>query len=62
MFGMGWQELTLILFICLLLFGAARLPEMFRSMGKAMSAFKQGMRDGEHEPDTKPPSEPGAKV
>jgi len=45
MFGLGWQELLFILLIALLLFGAARLPEIGRSLGKAMKEFKKGMKE-----------------
>jgi sec-independent protein translocase protein TatA len=49
MFGMGMQELIVILVIALLLFGAKRLPEVGKSLGRAISAFKEGMREGENE-------------
>jgi sec-independent protein translocase protein TatA len=39
MFGM--QELIVVLLICLLIFGAARLPEIGRSLGKAIREFKK---------------------
>jgi sec-independent protein translocase protein TatA len=45
MFGLGWQELLFLLLIALLMFGAARLPEIGRSLGKAMSEFKKGLKD-----------------
>jgi sec-independent protein translocase protein TatA len=39
MFGsIGMQEIVLILFILLLLFGAKRLPELGESLGKGMSS------------------------
>jgi sec-independent protein translocase protein TatA len=47
MFGMGWQELLLVLFIALLFFGPKKLPDLGRSFGKAISAFKKGIKDGE---------------
>ncbi len=43
--NIGWPELTLILFICLLLFGAGRLPEIARQMGKAVQEFKKALKD-----------------
>ena len=33
MFGLGYQELLLILVIVLILFGAQRLPDLARSLG-----------------------------
>ena len=45
----GWQELTLILLIVLLLFGAKKLPEVARSVGKALGEFKKGMKETKKE-------------
>ena len=47
MFGVGMPELILILVICLLVFGAAKLPEIGRNLGKAIGEFKKGMKDGD---------------
>lgn len=44
MFGLGLPEILLILVVALLIFGAARLPEIGRSLGKALSEFKKGMQ------------------
>ena len=43
MFGIGIQELLVILFVILLLFGAKKLPELARSLGKAVGEFKKGL-------------------
>jgi sec-independent protein translocase protein TatA len=51
MFGMGMQELIIILVIALLLFGAKRLPEVGRSLGRAINSFKEGMKEGEKDPN-----------
>lgn len=45
MFGLGLPEILLILVIALLIFGAAKLPEIGRSLGKALSEFKKGTQD-----------------
>ncbi len=45
MLGLGWQELLFILLIALLLFGSAKLPEIGRSLGKAMKEFKKGVKE-----------------
>jgi TatA/E family protein of Tat protein translocase len=47
MFGIGMPELLFILLICLLVFGAARLPEIGKSLGKAISEFKKGMKEAD---------------
>jgi TatA/E family protein of Tat protein translocase len=49
--GIGTPELLIILIICLLLFGANRIPEIARSLGKAISEFKKGTRDALAEPE-----------
>ena len=49
-FGMpGGSEVILILFIILLLFGAKKLPELSRSLGKSLGEFKKGKEDLEKE-------------
>lgn len=46
MFGqIGWQEILLILFVLLLLFGARRLPELGQSLGKGIREFKRGVHE-----------------
>lgn len=45
MFGLGLPEILLIFVIALLIFGAAKLPEMGRAMGKALSEFKKGTQE-----------------
>ncbi len=47
MFGLGSQELLIILLIALILFGAKRLPEIGAGLGKGIRAFKEGLKEGE---------------
>lgn len=39
-------ELLVILFIVLLVFGAKKLPELSRSLGKSLGEFKKGQKEG----------------
>jgi sec-independent protein translocase protein TatA len=43
MFGLGAQELLIILVIVLILFGANRLPDLARSLGSSVKEFKKGV-------------------
>jgi len=45
----GPTETMLIFAIILLLFGADKLPEMARSLGKAMGEFKKAQKEAEYE-------------
>ena len=49
MFGLGTQELLVILVIVLVMFGGSKLPEIARSLGKSMNEFKKGINDGASE-------------
>ena len=45
MFGMGPMELTIVLVIVLVLFGAKRVPEIGASLGKGIREFKRSISD-----------------
>ena len=45
----GPLEIILILVVILLLFGAKKLPELSRSLGRSLSEFKKGRAEGEKE-------------
>jgi sec-independent protein translocase protein TatA len=49
LFSIGVPELLLILVLVLILFGPGKLPEIGRSLGKAMSEFKKAKKDLEDE-------------
>ncbi len=47
MFGnIGWQEILLILLVILLLFGARKIPDLARSLGKGIKEFRSALRGG----------------
>lgn len=43
----GTTELILILVVLLLLFGAKRIPDIARAVGKSMNQFKKGLREAD---------------
>ena len=45
--NIGFPELLVILLIVLLLFGAKRLPEIARGLGKSIQEFKKGVKEVE---------------
>lgn len=47
--GLGGQEMILIFLIVLLLFGAKKLPQLARGVGKSMGEFKRAREDFESE-------------
>ena len=50
---LAWQpsfpELAILLVVVILLFGAKKLPELSRSVGKSISEFKKGKEGAERE-------------
>lgn len=49
MFGLGPMELTIILIIILIIFGAGRLPEIGSGIGKGIRNFKKSVSETENE-------------
>ncbi len=47
--SLGWGEILIILFIILLLFGARKIPELMKGLGKGVKSFKEGMKEVEGE-------------
>jgi sec-independent protein translocase protein TatA len=57
MFGLGVQELLLILIIAMFFFGGKKLPEIAKGLGKGIREFKrasEGGVDDEDEPHEEP--------
>lgn len=55
MFGLGMQELIIILVIVVVLFGATRLPQVGEGVGKMITNFRKSMKTatGEKSDDDK---------
>ena len=47
--GPGWQEIILILFVVLILFGAKRIPDIASGLGKGIRDFKKALKDTQDE-------------
>jgi len=56
-FGPEW---IVVLAVIVLLFGAKKLPELARSLGRSTSEFKRGVKDGASKADEATSSEPAA--
>ncbi len=54
-------EWIVVLVVIVLLFGARKLPELARSIGKSTSEFKKGMKEGSDDTDEAGASEPKAE-
>ena len=67
-FGLSTPEIILICFVILLLFGAKRLPDLARGLGKSIREFKKASSEAENDirqaideqPKTPPPTKPAA--
>ena len=53
MFGIGFQELLVILLILLLLFGAKKIPELARGLGHGIAEFKKAFNEVKKEVEIK---------
>ncbi|MBE0425515.1 MAG: twin-arginine translocase TatA/TatE family subunit [Nitrospirae bacterium] len=47
MFGLGMQELVVIMIIVVVLFGATRLPQIGSGIGQAIRNFKKGVKEAD---------------
>ena len=70
MFGIGFQEMLIIIVVVLIFFGPKRLPDLAKSLGKGIAEFKkaseevrkgidEAVRDADsEEKDQEPPASP----
>jgi sec-independent protein translocase protein TatA len=47
MFGLGVQELLIILAILLLIFGPKRLPQLGSALGRTIKGFRKGVQESD---------------
>ena len=47
MFGLGTQELLIIMALVLIVFGAGKLPQVGGALGKGIRNFKKGIKEGD---------------
>ena len=45
LFGLGMQEILIIAFVVLLLFGGKKIPDLMKGLGKGVKSFKEGMNE-----------------
>jgi sec-independent protein translocase protein TatA len=51
MAGLGVPELLIILVVVLVLFGVGRIARIGSELGKGISAFREGVKEGKEEQD-----------
>ncbi len=56
MFGIGAQELIIILVVALVVFGPKRLPELARSLGRGLAEFRRASSDLRQTLNQEPPT------
>ncbi|MCB1246652.1 MAG: twin-arginine translocase TatA/TatE family subunit [Acidimicrobiia bacterium] len=56
--NIGGPEILVILLVVLLLFGAAKLPQLARNLGASAKEFRKGMEEGlEDDPESADPAD-----
>ncbi len=55
-FGLGGQEILLLIVLALLLFGGKKIPELMKGLGKGVKSFKDGL-NGREDSDPKSDSQ-----
>ena len=51
--NIGLGEILILVVVVLVLFGPNKLPELGKSLGKALGEFRKGIKEGLEDKDTK---------
>ena len=54
---LGWWEILIIALVILLLIGGKKIPELMKGLGKGVTSFKKGLKEGEQPDDQNQPEE-----
>ena len=54
MFGLGTQELLIVLVLAMIIFGAGKLPQIGDALGKGLRNFKKGVTEADDVVDETP--------
>jgi sec-independent protein translocase protein TatA len=57
----GAGEILVVILVLLLLFGARRIPEIARAIGRSLNEFKKGVKEGDSGDKDEEPRPPGGK-
>ncbi|BCR03671.1 hypothetical protein DESUT3_07400 [Desulfuromonas versatilis] len=49
MFGLGTQEMIIILVLVLIIFGAGKLPQVGGALGQGLRNFKKGIKEADED-------------
>lgn len=60
--GMGMQEMLLIGLVILIFFGARKIPEFMKGLGRGVREFKEGIKEVKKDHETSPKSTPTTTV
>lgn len=52
--GIGMPEVLIILVVLILLFGARKIPDLARALGRSLGEFKKGRDEGAKSEDSSP--------